>query len=163
MWQSWMGWKMPSCKWHTFWIAHVQFTILLPYLFYIGRKWLLMRNLVTILPLKSKLSGKFQHFNVIDESIKCWKIAGFQKIKIKSNLTTSLEQKFSYGDMQKYADICFESTSRMQFWSVRKGCSANVFSDTKQQHNCWKICKVRKVFGCVAGAYYFQCQVSWGS
>ena len=37
------------------------------------------------------------------------------------------------------------------------------FSDTKQKHVCWKFCKVRKVFGCVVGAFYFQCQVSWGS
>ena len=34
------------------------------------------------------------------------------------------------------------------------------FSDTKQKHDCFKICKVRNIFGCVAGAYYFQCQVS---
>ena len=34
------------------------------------------------------------------------------------------------------------------------------FFDTKQKYVCWKICKVRKVFDCVAGAYYFQCQVT---
>ena len=33
----------------------------------------------------------------------------------------------------------------------------------KHEHVCWKICKVRKVFGCVVGAYYFQCQASWSS
>ena len=38
-------------------------------LFYIERKWIHVRNLATIFPLKSKLSGKFQRFNVIDESI----------------------------------------------------------------------------------------------
>ena len=37
--------------------------------------------------------------------------------------------------------ICF-------FWHQTEKCS-------------WKICKVRKVFDCVSGAYYFQCQVSW--
>ena len=68
--------------------------------------------------------------------------------------------KFSYGDIQKYTDICFQSATRMQFFGVKKWCSPNVFSDTKQKHVCWKICKVRKVFDCVAGAYYFQCQVS---
>ena len=52
----------------------------------------------------------------------------------------------------------------MQFLGVTKWCSANAFSDTKQKHFCWKICwKVRKIFGCVPKAYYFQCQVSWGS
>ena len=34
--------------------------------FYIERKWLLMRSLATILPLKSKLSTKFQRFNTLD-------------------------------------------------------------------------------------------------
>ena len=38
-------------------------------LFYIERKWLLVRNLAIILPLKSKLSEKFQRFNAIDKSI----------------------------------------------------------------------------------------------
>ena len=33
---------------------------------------------------------------------------------------------------------------------------ANVLADNLQKHVCWKICKVRKLFGCVAGAYYFQ-------
>ena len=37
------------------------------------RKLLLKRNLATILPLKSKLSGKFQSFNAIDGSIKMLK------------------------------------------------------------------------------------------
>ena len=33
-------------------------------------------------------------------------------------------------------------------WASRNG-GVNVFSDTKQKHACWKICKRRKVFGCV--------------
>ena len=66
-------------------------------------------------------------------------------------LVPSLEEKFSDGDIQKYTDIyaCFQSASRMQFWGVKKWCSANLFSDTKQKRFCWEICKVRKVFGCV--------------
>ena len=59
-------------------------------------------------------------------------------------------------------DICIQNASRIQFLGVCKWCSVNVFSDTKQKYVCWKIYKVRKVYGCVAGAYYFQCQVSWG-
>ena len=69
-------------------------------------------------------------------------------------------KKNSYGDIQKYTDICFQSTSKMQFLGVNKRCSANVFSNTKQNHVCWKIFKVRKAFGCIARAHYFQCQVS---
>ena len=49
-------------------------------LFYLERKWLLMRKLVTIVPLKSKLSGKCQRFNAIDGSIKMLKIVEFSKI-----------------------------------------------------------------------------------
>ena len=53
-------------------------------LFYIERKWLLMRNLARILPLKSKLSGKFQRFSAIDgELLKCWKRVECPKISIK--------------------------------------------------------------------------------
>ena len=40
---------------------------------YIERKYFLKRNLATILPLKSKLSRKFQSFNTIDGSIKMMK------------------------------------------------------------------------------------------
>ena len=42
-------------------------------LFYVERKWLLMKNLDRILLLKSKLSGKHQRFNDIDGSIKMLK------------------------------------------------------------------------------------------
>ena len=59
------------------WVFFVMF-------FYIERNWLLMRNLVTILPLKSKLSGKYQRFNAIDRSIKMLKIIQFSKTSIKT-------------------------------------------------------------------------------
>ena len=49
----------------------------------------------------------------------------------RKNLTTSLEQKFTYGDIKKYTGICFQSPSRMQSLGVQKLCSANAFSDTK--------------------------------
>ena len=71
-----------------------------------------------------------------------------------------LQRYTDYGDIQKYTDICFQSASKMPFLAVQKWCSANVFSDTKQKRVCWKICRVRKIFSCVAGAYYFQCQVN---
>ena len=38
-----------------------------------------------------------------------------------------MEQKFSYGDIQNYKDICFQSASRMWFLGAKKWCSANVF------------------------------------
>ena len=72
VWQSPMGWKIPLCNWNTFWMALclIYFIVIL---FYIERKWLLLRNLARILPLKSKLSGKFQCFNAIIGSIKMLK------------------------------------------------------------------------------------------
>ena len=42
-----------------------------------------MRNLATISPLKSKLSGKFQRFNAIDGSIEMLKKIKFPRISIK--------------------------------------------------------------------------------
>ena len=57
-----------------------------------------------------------------------------------------MEQRFSFGDIQKYTDIFFQSASRMQFFGVKKWYNRNVFSDTKLKYVCWKTCKVRKVF-----------------
>ena len=50
---------------------------------YIERKCFLKRNLVTMLPLKSKLFRKFQNFNPIGGSIEILKIDEFSKISIK--------------------------------------------------------------------------------
>ena len=47
-------------------------------------------------------------------------------------------------------------------WASRNG-AAQMTSGIKQKHVCWKICKVRKVFGSVSGAFYIQCKVSRGS
>ena len=102
-------------------------------LFYIERMWLFMRNLTAILPLKSK----------------SYYLSG-TKVFLRIN-----------EEIYRYTDICIQCASR-QFLAVKKWCSANVFSDTKQKYICWKICKLRKAFGCVAGVYYFQCQMSWG-
>ena len=71
--KSWMGWKMPLCKWHTFWVARCLICYFISILFYIERKWLLMRNFVRILSLKFKLSGNFQCFNAIDGNIEMLK------------------------------------------------------------------------------------------
>ena len=87
-----------------------------------------MRNLAIILPLKSKLSGKFLRFNTIDVS-KYWKVVEFRRASIKmknckifyetqtashlkeviqpptplvapkQNFATSLRQNFSEGDV----------------------------------------------------------------
>ena len=81
----------------------------------------------------------------------------------RQNLTTSLEQKIFDEDIQKYTDICFQSTSRMRFVGIKNWCSVNVISDTKQKHGIWNICKTRKGFSCAVGAYCSHCQRSWDS
>ena len=65
--------KNAIIKWHTFWMVPYLICYFFVILFYIERKWFPLRNVVTILPLKSKLSGKFQRFNAIDRSIKILK------------------------------------------------------------------------------------------
>ena len=62
-----------------------------------------------------------------------------------------------YRNIQTFA---FKVLQECSSWGVKKWYSANVFSDTKQKHFCWKIFEDRKVFGCIVGRYYFQCQVS---
>ena len=63
----------------------------------------------------------------------------------------------------KYTEVyrhLFSKCFKNAVLDVKKLCTANVFSETKQKHACWKICKVRKASGCIAGEYYFQYQVS---
>ena len=146
----------------------------------IERKWLLMRNLAIILPSNHNLSRKFYRFNIIDESIEIlqkfqlkWKIVKhFVRLKQWAALRKLLNlpqppippDKIllhlwnKKRDIQKYTDICIK-----YFLGVRKWCSANTFPDTKQKHACWKICKLRRRFGCILGACYFQFQKSWDS
>ena len=45
VWQKWMGWKMPLCKLHIFWMAPCLICYFIVLLFYIEWKWLLLRNL----------------------------------------------------------------------------------------------------------------------
>ena len=65
-------------------------------LFYIEKRWLLMRNLATILPLKSKLSEKFQLFNAIDGRIEMLKNSWNSKNPFKmKNCTTFYEAQIA--------------------------------------------------------------------
>ena len=79
VWYRWREWKMPLCKLHTFWMAAWLICCFIVMFFYIERKWLLMRNIATILPLKSKFSGKFQCFSAIDGSIEMLKNSWISK------------------------------------------------------------------------------------
>ena len=77
--------------------------------------------------------------------------------KFSQNLTLELEISGTKLLLQRYTEI---HRHVLSFFSVKKWCSANVFSNTKRKNLCWKICKMRKVFGCALGTYYFQGQVS---
>ena len=188
MWQSWVGWKMPLCKWHIFWMAPCLIFYFIVILFNIERKWLF---------------EKFSHYLTFEVQIVwkisatqyyCWKYRNtekqlnfekFQLIwKIVKHLTrlkqrAALRKLFSLSSpcippdktllrpcnkhfLRKiYKNIQTLAFKLLHESSVRKWCSANVFSDTKQKDFCWKICKLIKFFGCVFGAYYFQFQRSW--
>ena len=144
-------------------------------LFYIERKWLFMRNLARILPLKCRSSGKFQCFNAIDGSIKMLNLVEFTKILIKiKNCKIFYEaQKTSRLNviiqppptpphplpsdkivlrlfLRINTEIKVQLPSKCfknAVLGVKKRWSANVFSATKQKHVCWKIVsKFRKVF-----------------
>ena len=52
-------------------------------LFYIEKKWLVIRNFATILPLNSKFFGKFWHFNANDGSVEMLRDNSISKISIK--------------------------------------------------------------------------------
>ena len=56
--------------------------------------------------------------------------------------------------------FAFKVLQQCSSWEQRNGLVQISFFDTKQKHVCRKICKLRKVFGCVSGACYFQCQLS---
>ena len=83
------------------------------------------------------------------------------------SFTTSLEQKFSYGDMQKYTDICFQVLQEWSSWVSRNGTASflKIFFPTPNRNIfafAGELVKWKKVFGYIAGAYHFQCHWDWG-
>ena len=144
------------------------------------------------MPLKSKLSGNFQRLNAIDGSIEIpknsriskkfqlkWKvIRHFTRLKQR----VALEKLFSlppsnprkikcyyvFGTksfLRRYTEICRHFLSK-HFKNGVLECQEMVqctFFLWLHAETCLCARKlVRKAFGCIAGAYYFQCQVSWG-
>ena len=78
-------------------------------------------------------------------------------------LSLSLEQRFSYIDKREYKDIFFEVLRECTTWTSRDGAVQIFFSETNHKYFCRKMCKMSVFFGCVAGLYFSQCWVSWGS
>ena len=73
---------MPLCKWYTFWMAPFLICYFIVILFYIERKWLLMRNLTTILPFVSNCLEHFSASILLLKVSKYWKIVELRKISI---------------------------------------------------------------------------------
>ena len=150
MWQSWMWWKMPLIKWHTFWMAPCLVCYFIVISFYIDRNWLLMRNLATILPLKSKLYGKFQCFNAINGNIEMlqnsYEVQTVNHLKeiIQPYPFHILSDKISLHLWNK--NFLREIYRNIQVSAFKKWCCANNFFGTKQKHVCSKTCKVRNIF-----------------
>ena len=167
MWQSWMGWKMPLRKWHILWMVPCLICCFIVTLFHIERKWLLIRNSTIILPLKSKLSAKFQRFNAIDGSIKMLKISWIWK---KNQLKWKVVKHFTRASKETIQGpanpppldktllclwnknflteiyrntyyICVQTASRMSFLGVKKWYSANVFLATNRNMFAGKFAK----------------------
>ena len=135
---------MSLCKWQMFWMATCLICYFIVILFYIERKWLLMRNLATILLFKSKLSANLQRFDAIDGSIENFQLK-WKIVKQAQNFITKI-----YRNIQAFAFKVIQGPGQLFFLTPRK-----------KKNACQKICKGRQVFGCVAGACYFECRVSW--
>ena len=139
--------KVSLCKWQMFWMATCLICYFIVILFYIERKWLLMRNLATILLFKSKLSANLQRFDAIDGSIENFQLK-WKIVKQAQNFITKI-----YRNIQAFAFKVIQGPVQLFFLTPRK--------KKKKKNACQKICKGRQVFGCVAGACYFECRVSW--
>ena len=145
-----------------------------------------MRNLATVLPLKSKLSGKFQRFNAVNGSmemlINSW-IS--KKFKLK---WTILKRSRQWSALRKlfipppgksflrhwnknFLTEIYSNIQALAFQELRKcsslafrNCAAQMlFSDTNQKRSCWKIGKMSEVFYCVVGVYFSHYWMRWGS
>ena len=82
-WQSWMAWKMLLCKWHSFWMAPRLIFHFIVILFYTERKWIIIKNIATILTLKSKLCGNFSVLMLWMKHKNGQKQLNFQKFHLK--------------------------------------------------------------------------------
>ena len=127
-----------------------QFVDLLSY-YFILRESDFLRE---ILPLKSKLSGKFQRFNTIDGSIEMKNFKALYESQSVIYLQVIIHpppvksfprlwnKNFQKEICRDIKETCFPSAPRMQILGV--WCSANAFTDTNQNH----------VFGCIVGVYF---------
>ena len=76
----WMGWKMPLCKWHIFWMAQWFYCHIVSY----WEEMTSYGNYSQYLTLKFKWSGKCQLFSAVDGGIEMPKNSWIsKKIQLK--------------------------------------------------------------------------------
>ena len=119
-----MGRKVSLCKWQMFWMATCLICYFIVILFYIERKWLLMRNLATILLFKSKLSVNLQRFDAIDGSIENFQLK-WKIVKQAQNFITKI-----YRNIQAFA---FKVIQECSSWESRKGAVQLFFLTPKKK------------------------------
>ena len=137
-------------------------------------KWLLKGNWATILHYPW-IPNCLEHFSVsvllmeLPKMLKnscIFKTFSFQTFYEAKVIIQSLPTKQgSYVSRTNIFWGRFTGISRhlkMESWASKNEI-VNVSSGTNQKHVGWNICEVSKVFGCVAGAYFLSCRVSWGS
>ena len=139
-----MRWKIPLCKWHTFWmVACLIYVVLLSYYFILSERdflWeILPTILATMLPLKSKLSWKFQRFNAIDGSIEMlqnsWISKNFQPpLPIRptptlpdKSLLRPWNKNFLTDIYKNLQTLAFKVLRKYSSWASRNGTVQNVF------------------------------------
>ena len=150
MWPRWMGWKMPLCKWHNLWMVPWLICCFTMILFYIKRKWLIMINLATVPPLKSKLGNfsismllmevsKYQNLDKFPKASISIYMKIFKRPKQRAALRKPFEPPPDKGFLrlwnknfiifltQEYTGNGFPRASRMHFLNFLKWCSANIF------------------------------------
>ena len=115
---------MSLCKWQMFWMATCLICYFIVILFYIERKWLLMRNLATILLFKSKLSVNLQRFDAIDGSIENFQLK-WKIVKQVQNFITKI-----YRNIQAFA---FKVIQECSSWESRKGAVQLFFLTPKKK------------------------------
>ena len=105
---------MSLCKWQMFWMATCLICYFIVILFYIERKWLLMRNLATILLFKSKLSANLQRFDAIDGSIENFQLK-WKIVKQAQNFITKI-----YRNIQAFAFKVIQGPVQLFFLTPKK-------------------------------------------
>ena len=148
-----MGRKMSLCKWQMFWMATCLICYFIVILFYIERKWLLMRNLATILLFKSKLSANLQRFDAIDGSIENFQLK-WKIVKQAQNFITKIYrniQAFAFKVIQGPVQLFFLTPKKKKKMLARKFVKGDRFLAVLREHVIlnveWvEICKMSEFF-----------------